>query len=200
MHLFTRRARVAAAAIAGVMALSLAACSDDDGDKAEAAPPPTAQTADHGDHDDHPTVVVDGVDYGYEHLPAEIPAGTRITFRNVSDKEFHEMIVVRIPDEETRSVQELAALSPEENEAIFGELQPALVAVAGPGEDGVAVVGDGVISEPGRYAVVCYIPIGADPDALRQAMESPEEAPADLMDGQPHYEAGMYAEFVVTEA
>ena len=28
---------------------------------------------------------------------------------------------------------------------------------------GEAVVGDGTISEPGRYAILCFIPVGADP-------------------------------------
>ena len=41
--------------------------------------------------------------------------------------------------------------------------EPAMVLVAGPGEDGMAVVGDGTVTEPGRYVVACAIPIGADP-------------------------------------
>ncbi len=32
-----------------------------------------------------------------------------------------------------------------------------------PGEEGMPVVGDGTVTEPGRYAVVCFIPVGADP-------------------------------------
>ena len=46
--------------------------------------------------------------------------------------------------------------------------------VAGPGEDGIPVVGDGTITEPGRYAVICAIPIGADPAAVAEAMQTAE--------------------------
>ena len=72
--------------------------------------PTTATTRPHADGE-HPTVAVDGVDYGYENLPAEIEAGTTLTFTNTSDAEFHEMVVIRIPDTETRSVPELALLA-----------------------------------------------------------------------------------------
>ena len=198
--------RLAPLAIAGALALSLAACGGSEDDDAAAAAPPAATvapaaetTAPHtSEHADHPTVTVDGVDYGYANLPAEIPAGTMLTFTNTSDAEFHEMVVIRIPDGETRSVSELVALPQEESDAIFANSMPALVSVAGPGEEGMPVVGDGVISEPGRYAVVCFIPIGADPQAVVDAMQSESSTPPDLGDGPPHVTAGMFAELNVT--
>ena len=143
---------------------------------------------------------VDGIDYGFENLPAEVPAGTMLTFRNTSDAEFHEMVVMRIPDEETRSVEELTALPPEESDAIFAEVMPALVSVAAPGEEGMPVLGDGTITEPGRYAVVCFIPVGADPAVVAEAMQTESSGPPDLGDGPPHASAGMYGELIVTEA
>jgi hypothetical protein len=211
MHLNTRRTRAASLAIAGVLALSLAACGDDDDDAAAdttAAPAvteapaadTTAPAADTTDHSEHQTVVVDGIDYGFENLPAEVPAGTMLTFRNTSDAEFHEMVVMPIPADETRSVEELAALPPEESDAIFANSMPALVSVAAPGEEGMPVVGDGMITEPGRYAVVCFIPIGADPAVVVEAMQSESSTPPDLGDGPPHVTAGMFGELVVTEA
>jgi hypothetical protein len=223
--------RLASLAIAGVLALSLAACGGDDDDAAsdttaaaaatteapvettEApaettdAPAETTETTEAGAdstaphtsaHGDHPTIAVDGIDYAYENLPAEIPAGTMLTFTNQSTAEFHEMIVVRIPDEETRPVSELVQLPQEESDAIFANSMPALVSVAPPGEEGMPVVGDGVISEPGRYAVVCFIPIGADPQLIRDAMQSESSTPPDLGGGPPHVTAGMYAELNVT--
>lgn len=216
MHLTTRaRRRLAPLAMAGVLALSLAACGGDDDDdaasdttaaaatteaRAETTEAPAADTtAPHTSaHGDHPTIGVDGVDYGYENLPAEIEAGTTLTFTNTSDAEFHEMVVIRIPDEETRPVSELALLPQEESDAIFANSMPALVSVAAPGEEGMPVLGDGVISEPGRYAVVCFIPIGADPQAVMDAMQSESSTPPDLGDGPPHVTAGMYAELNVT--
>jgi hypothetical protein len=211
MHVTSRaRRRLAPLAIAGVLALSLAACGSDDDDAdaagvtteapaAETTAPAAETTAPHtSEHGDHPTIAVDGVDYGYENLPDEIAAGTTLTFTNTSDAEFHEMVVIRIPDSETRPVSELALLPQEESDAIFADTMPALVSVAGPGEEGMPVVGDGVISEPGRYAVVCFIPIGADPQAIMDSMQSESSTPPDLGDGAPHITAGMYAELTVT--
>ena len=134
MHRTKRLARLAPLAV-GVLALSLAACGDDDDDASDttAAPAATSPAAETTAHADHQTVVVDGVDYGFENLPAEVPAGTMLTFQNTSEEEFHEMVVMRIPDEETRPVGQLAALPPEESDAIFADVMPALVSVAAPG-------------------------------------------------------------------
>jgi plastocyanin len=205
------RRRLAPLALAGVAALTFVACGGDDDDAASDtttaavattdAPAPTdapATTTPHSAHGDQPTIAVDGIDYGYENLPAEIAAGTTLTFTNTSEAEFHEMVVIRIPDEETRPVSELALLPQEESDAIFANSMPALVSVAAPGEEGMPVVGDGVISEPGRYAVVCFIPIGADPQAILDSMQTESSSPPDLGDGPPHITAGMYAELTVT--
>ena len=108
------------------------------------------------------------------------------------------MVAIRIPDTEKRSVQELAQLSEDETDAIFADVMPAFVFVAGPGEDGVPVLGDGTIAEPGRYAVICSIPIGADPAKVAEAMQSESSTPPDLGDGAPHFTAGMFAELNVT--
>jgi hypothetical protein len=62
----------------------------------------------------------------------------------------------------------------------------------------MAVVGDGTLTEPGRYAVVCFIPVGADPDKVVAAMQSESSTPPDLGDGPPHISAGMFAELSVT--
>jgi plastocyanin len=201
MHLTKRLVRLAPLALAGT--LVFAACGDDDDDASEAtaaAAESTSPASDTTAHAEHQTVAVDGIDYGFENLPAEVPAGTMLTFRNTSDKEFHEMVVMRIPDEETRTVGQLAALPPEESDAFFADVMPALVAVAGPGEEGTPVLGDGTITEPGRYAVVCFIPVGADPAAVAEAMQTESSGPPNLGDGPPHVAQGMYGELTVTEA
>jgi len=199
MNPMKRTVRLAAVAVAGTFALSLAACGDDDADTAATLPTATAGS-DTTAHTDHQTVIVDGVDYGFENLPAEVPAGTALTFRNTSDVEFHEMVVMRIPDGESRSVGQLAALPPAESDAIFAGAMPTLVSVAAPGEEGTAVVGDGTITEPGRYAVVCFIPVGADPAVVMEAMQSESSTPPDLGDGAPHISQGMYAELTVSDS
>jgi plastocyanin len=143
------------------------------------------------------TVEVTAVDYSFEGLPDTIEAGTTLSFTNGSTAEFHEMVVIAIPDGEERSVEELIALPPEESDAIFADVMPALVAVAAPGEAGMAVLGDGTIADAGRYAVVCFIPVGADPEVVAAAMQSATSEAPDLGDGPPHVSEGMYAELTV---
>ncbi len=209
--------RLAPLAIAGALALSLAACGGDDDDAADTTSAPAATeapaaetTAPHtSEHADHQTVAVNGIDYGYENLPAEVAPGTMLTFTNHSDTEAHELVAFRLPDTETRAVAELVQLPPEELFAMFtGE--PAMVLIAGPGEEGMPVVGDGSLTEPGRYIIACAIPIGADPaeimappssDPAATAPEGSEPSgPPEAAAGPPHFTAGMYGELVVTEA
>lgn len=193
--------RLAPVAIAAALSVGLMACGDDNDDATPATTAAAAVTTAPHDHTtmaDHPTVTIDGVDYKFENVPASVEAGTKLAFHNGSSKEFHEMVVIRIPDSETRPVSELAQLPEEESDAIFSGVEPAAVLVAAPGEDGMAVVGDGTVNEPGRYAVVCFIPVGADPDKVVAAMQSESSTPPDLGDGPPHVTAGMFAELTVT--
>ena len=48
----------------------------------------------------------------------------------------------------------------------------------GPVRTASPVVGDGTITEPGRYAVICAIPVGADPAAVAEAMQTESSEPA----------------------
>ena len=96
-----------------------------------------------------------------------------LTFTNTSDAEVHEMVVVRIPDEETRPVAELAQLPPEESFAIFAELD------AGDGQRRRRPArrawpssATARITEPGRYIIACAIPIGADPAGGRRVADA----------------------------
>jgi hypothetical protein len=204
--------RLAPLAIAGAaLALSLAACGGDDDNAtptttAAAATTPatpttsgTGTTMDHGSMPmDHPMVAIDAFDYRFDGMPTEVAVGTRFSFKNTSTKEFHEMVAIRIPDTEKRSVQELTQLTEAQTDAIFADVEPAFVFVAPPGADGMPVVGDGTITEPGRYAVICSIPIGADPAKVMAAMQSESDGPPNLGDGPPHFTAGMFAELNVT--
>jgi plastocyanin len=180
-HLTRKRALAPAAAL--VAALALGACSSDSTDAG--AP---------DDDADATTLTVEAVDYGFDKVPDEIAAGTTLAFTNTSDKEFHEMVVMRIADGEERSVQELLELPEEETADI---VQFMGVAVAPPETDGQAVQGDLTLTEAGRYVMLCFIPVGADPDMVAEAMEGATEAP-DLGPGAPHFVEGMVREFTVT--
>lgn len=141
-------------------------------------------------------MTIRAIDYGFLDVPTSVEAGTTFELTNESEEEAHELVAVRLPDDEERPIAELVALLPEE----FGPLMAGLqtVVIAGPLDDGTAVVGDGSLQEPGRYALICVIPTGADPEEyLTKAATS--DGPPDVAGGPPHIAEGMFAELTVTE-
>ena len=120
--------------------------------------------------------MVTAVDYEFEGLPERIRAETALALVNESPAEIHELVAIRLPADETRSVDELVQLPPEDFAAFFPGL--ATVVIAPPGASGFAVEGTGVLSEPGRYAVICAIPTGADPDEYLAAAAESERGTA----------------------
>ena len=195
----TIRRSLAFAAI-GMLSLGLAACGDDDDDTATTDDTPTedvdtdtdtdAETD--GDEAAGDVVEITAVDWGFEGLPESVEAGTKLSLTNEGD-EPHELVAFRIPDDETRPVSELVTLPEEELEPIFGAGPPAAVILAATGTTDTpgAVVGDGTLTEPGRYAIVCFLPVGADDSILES--EGPPES-----DAPPHVSQGMFAELTVT--
>ncbi len=173
--------RMFRAAVVGAVALALTACGDDDD----------------GGADEPGVIVVDAVDFDFEDLPASVPAGTEITLTNSAPDELHEIVALRLPDDEERSGEELMALSPEEMGALFAG-EPAMVILTPPGGDQIVAVGDGTLSEPGRYLLLCAIPTGVDPDAYLEAAAASEGGPPQIEGGPPHFVHGMWAELEVT--
>ena len=138
---------------------------------------------------------VTGADYSFQNLPKEVDAGTEFKFTNSSTRELHEMVVIRIPDQERRPVSELVRLPEAQQEAIFGSAEPAMVLLAPPGGgEMIKAVGDGKLTEKGRYAVVCFIPTGADPQAMLNAGPG---GPPPTAGGPPHAAQGMFGEITV---
>lgn len=191
--------------VAGVTTLVLAACGGNVEDAVEdgTVPGGTAatetavpETVAEGD-----TIEVTAQDYVFNGVPEMVAPETEFTLTNASTEEAHEIVIVRIADEETRSLEELLELSEEESEEVT-EFQGVLVAL--PGEEGTSPMGEGdsiAVTEPGRYAVVCFIPEGADPAVVEEAMASSDESdePPPLGDGPPHAFLGMATEFSVEE-
>ncbi len=168
-----RSKRLTGAALCVAASLTLAAC---------------------GGGDDTKTVTA--ADYSFQNLPKEVDAGTEFRFTNASPRELHEMVVIRIPDSERRPVADLVRLPEAELGAIFGSAEPAMVLLAPPGGgETIKAVGDGKITEPGRYAVVCFIPTGADPQAYLNA--PPGDGPPNVPGGPPHAAQGMFGEITV---
>ena len=181
MNLSARRRR--GVAIAALLGLGLAACSD--GDEAEA-------TADLTQSD---TLEVSMVDFAFVGLPEGVDAGTRLTVVNDAEDELHEVVAFRLPDDEERAVDELAELAPGELVQALGE--PVTVLLAEPGGEQIPAVGDGTLDEPGRYALMCFIPTGVDPQEYLRVAAETEEGPPQVEGGPPHFVHGMYAELAV---
>ena len=142
---------------------------------------------------DAEAVEVTAVDYEFEGLPETAPAGTKLSLVNGSDAELHELVAFRLADDEERSVEELLALP----EGEFDPGMPVAVLIAPPGGPVIEAVGDGTLAEAGRYAVICAIPIGADPAAYLEAAAESQGGPPDVEGGPPHFTMGMFAELEV---
>ena len=190
---------IAAATLLGA-ALVLTACgSDDDSD---AATDDTGAASDDGTSSstDAPSeggvVEVELVDFAFEGLPDSVAAGTRLTVTNSSEVELHKLSALPILDDEDRPVKELLALPGAELAAIL-RVRPATVLVAAPGGPQVDEVGDGTLSAPGRYAIICAIPLGLDPDEYLNALSGDGRRPAISGGGRPHFALGMVADLVV---
>jgi hypothetical protein len=129
------------------------------------------------------TLDVTATDYAFEGIPDEVAAGRiGFTFDN-QGQEVHELVLLRFDDGVNTSVEDLVPHLEEGPEGLEGEatLIDAVSVVAEPGEQGAALAE----LEPGRYGVVCLIPVGT---------LSADEAGS----GHAHAEEGMVAEFTVT--
>lgn len=216
------RLRLTAALAAG-LALVLAACSDGadpdldtaaaepadeeaDADLEQAADEPDEsdqpdepdepdEPADQSDDDGAADIEVELVDFAFVGLPDSVPAGTRLSVVNTAEAELHELVAFRLPDDEERGVAELLQLPPEELLPIVGD--PTAVLLAAPGGPQISAVGDGTFDEPGRYAVLCFIPTGVEPEVYLEAAAATESGPPQVEGGPPHFAQGMYAELIV---
>ncbi|TVR25548.1 MAG: hypothetical protein EA389_08615 [Ilumatobacter sp.] len=186
-----------------VAALTLAACGDDDSTGAvatePAAPVTEASATDTAvDETGGATIEVVAFDYGYEGIPDTVEAGTVFTLVNTAPAELHEFVAIRLPDDEDRPVSELVTLPIEELGGIVA-VEPAAVLLALPdGGQMIPAVGDGTLSEPGRYAIICMIPAGADPEGYLEAAAASQGGPPEVEGGPPHIALGMFAEVTVT--
>lgn len=113
-------------------------------------------------------------DYEFVGLPQTVAPGTQFTVVNESDSELHELVAIRLPEGEHRSVGELAELPPEQLSALG---HPVTVLLAAPGGPEIPAVGDGTLTQAGRYAIMCFIPTGADPQEYLQAAEDTDDGP-----------------------
>ena len=170
--------RLAPVVVLAGTVLTLGACGGDDA--AEVATPGV--------------VDVSLSDFSFGDLPDEVPAGTRFRVVNDAESELHELVAVRLPDDDRRSTDEIVEAGLEK---VFAAGPPTVVLLAAPGGEQIAAVGDGVLDEPGRYLVVCAIPTGADPQEYLDAAAT-SDGPPQVAGGPPHFMNGMYDDITVS--
>ena len=184
------RRSLCAVALSALMVLG--ACADDD----EPEETPTEESTSEESPTASSDVAVTGADYSFAGLDETLDAGAKVTFKNTSAKEAHEIVAFKLPDTEKRPAADIFKLPEAELNAALGG-PPVFVIVAPPATDGMAVVGDGTLNDPGRYVFACFIPTGANPDEyMKAAQEAGDDAPV-VAGGPPHFTQGMFAEATV---
>lgn len=183
--------------LAVILTLSAVACSSsNDSQSSSTTTDPSSSANDQPTGGDAATINVEAVDYAYVGMPTTVDAGSKFTLSNSSESELHEMVFFRLSDDETRSAATLMQLPEAELGAVLNTM-PAGVLLSMPGSDEtIPALGDGTISEPGRYLVICSIPTGADPGEYMAAAATSDGAP-EVAGGPPHFVSGMFAEFTV---
>ena len=124
------------------------------------------------------TIEVKAVDYAFEGIPAELSTGYHVVNFENAGAETHEMLTIRINDGVTESLEELVNLPDEEVESKITMVDAAFAPPGG------TEAGSWNLSEPGKYAVLCFIPVGSVGETEG--------------DGPPHFMEGMVHEFTVS--
>jgi hypothetical protein len=124
------------------------------------------------------TYEISAVEYEFQGVPETIPAGKATLVFNNDGKEIHEMIMVRYKDD-TLTIDDLMEMSDKEAEAKLEFLGAAF------GPPGTVDAGTRDFA-PGKYALVCFVPVGATSEKAARSSEGP-----------PHVARGMSAEFTV---
>jgi hypothetical protein len=182
----------------GLLGAIGAACGEDaDADTTDlpATDLPATTVAGHESGHADMSITIEGVDYGFTNVPESVESGTELGFSNASSVELHELVAFRVDSDVP--LEQLLGLPPAELEATLGA--PVTVILQPPGApEPIMAVGDGTLAEPGRYVLMCFIPIGADPaEYLAAAEAAGGKKPEGVAGGPPHFTAGMVAELTV---
>ena len=145
---------------------------------------------------------VTAVDSAFTGLPTSVPVGTSLGMTNAG-AEVHELVVVRVADDVTASLEELLAMEQDPMEAGLVTMVGTMPLFAGPGATAEGAL---PLEQEGRYVAICFIPQGLTdmtmlenlgPDADPSAMPAELQA---IMANPPHFMLGMIQEFTVTAA
>jgi hypothetical protein len=129
------------------------------------------------------TIDVTATNYAFAGLDGPIAAGTTLVNLTNEGTEFHEVLLFKIADGEERPLEELMALPEGEIDSLITE-QAFVMAPPGAGSFATTEL------DAGRYVAICFVPVGATPEALETGAVLNEE------DG--HFMHGMVTEFEVS--
>jgi hypothetical protein len=127
-------------------------------------------------------IEVTGNEYSFEGLPSTVPAGTVAISFTDTGAELHELALYRVKGKD--SVKKIVGLSEKEQRKKLEEIGGTF-AMQGQTTYTVAE-----LSKPGRYAVICHLPVGST------SVEALEEA-GEQHDAKSHAQEGMYATITV---
>ena len=137
-------------------------------------------------------------DFEFVGVPEHVTPGTEIHVHNQSSSELHELVAVRLADDDDRNVSDIVT---GDLGQVLAAAPPALVILATPGgTTDIVAVGDGILHEAGRYLLLCTIPTGVDPQEYLDAAAAAGGQQPDVQGGPPHFVNGMYAEIIVDDA
>jgi hypothetical protein len=128
------------------------------------------------------TLDVTATNYAFGGIGETAPAGTTVINLTNDGTEFHEVLLFQLAEGEERPLEELMALPEGEVDELLTEKA---FAFAPPG----AATFTTADLDPGRYVAICFVPVGATPEALQTGATLNEE------DG--HFMHGMVTEFEV---
>lgn len=148
-------------------------------------------------------IQIEAFDYGYSGFDIEIVAGDALELFNTSDTEYHNMVVVWLEEDDTRTLADFALLPIDEMDAEDRRffINGAGALHAAPGENADRRIR---LQRPGRYIAFDDIPQGLDAETVRTVVDPADAAispsPPWLLDGGPlGYQHGMIIEFFVID-
>lgn len=188
-----------------VAAMALAACGEDDADETAAEGDTTTSAAEGGEEEGPPEVnpcapgesgefqpptapaagatpvTVTAVDFAFQGAEAMAKQGEYGLSLKNDGKELHELVVSRLDDEEKRPIAEILASGEQPKQTRIAH------AFACPGKTSEPTAVK--IDKPGRYVVLCFIPVGTKPETDPADFEKLEK---------PHAAEGMIQELTVS--
>ena len=132
----------------------------------------------------YPVIDVTATDHAFDGIPADVEGGKTLVRIANDGTEYHEVVLERVQQGETRSVEEILALPEQEEGDLLDYLGSAF---APPGSRNWTVVD----LAAGRHVAMCFIPTGATTTEALQSGEADDTA-------ESHAAQGMAADLQVS--